>query len=208
MRINRTEHITFRPFPSVCLPTCKSSCLSSTGMSDCSAVEEVLSLQEHCLLYLITHVEDYSPQTLALLPRHLRRALLSSVAPLHLYQLDQTEVASGIDAEAIWRDVNKTMDTFALSLLTDPSTSRQRFINAVFAQVTCRTSNSPSAFFANTVGDLVKMPLELTLFGLLEKRLSTGIAKTFNTEKLLYTSKKMSLITFSSTWTLRFPRKC
>ena len=62
----------------------------------------VLSLQERCLLYLITHVEDYSLQTLALLPRHLRRALLSSVPPLHLYQLDQTEVASGIDTEALW----------------------------------------------------------------------------------------------------------
>ena len=67
--------------------------------SECNVV---LSLQERCLLYLITHVEDYSPQTLALLPKHLRRALLSSVAPLHLYQLDQTAVASGIETKTLW----------------------------------------------------------------------------------------------------------
>ena len=144
-------------------------------MSDCSAVEEILSLQERCLLYLITHVEDYSPQTLALLPRHLRRALLSSVAPLHLIQLDQTEVASGIDTEALWRDVNKTI---GISFLPDPSTSRQRFINAVFAEVTCRTSKSPyDRYRKHTVGNLVKLSLELSLFGLFEKRLSTGIVE-------------------------------
>ena len=150
-------------------------------MSDCSAVEEVLSLQEHCLLYLITHVEDYSPQTLALLPRHLRRALLSSVAPLHLYQLDQTEVANGIDTEAIWRDVNETLSTLNRY---HGNISRQRFINAVFAKVTCRTSKSPryciklrDRYGKHTVGNLVKLSLELHLFGLFEKRLSTGIAK-------------------------------
>ena len=144
-------------------------------MSDCSAVEEVLSLQERCLLYLITHVEDYSPQTLALLPRHLRRALLSSVAPLHLYQLDQTEVASGIDTKALWRDVNETLGTFNTY---HASTSRQGFINVVFAKVTCGTPKSPfDRYRRQTVGNLVKLSLELHLFGLFEKRLSTGIAK-------------------------------
>ena len=74
-------------------------------MTQDSGTDKFASIQEHCLLYLVTHVEDYSPQTLALLLRHLRQALLSSVAPLHLYQLDHTEVANGISTQTIWEDI-------------------------------------------------------------------------------------------------------
>ena len=121
----------------------------------------VLSLQERCLLYLITHVEDYSPQTLALLPRHLRRALLSSVPPLHLYQL-----ASGIDTEPLWEDVSEAVAPILLD-----SNSREEFAMSVFLNALYRSG----VHLVDEVCDLVT--IEVTLFGLFEKRLSPGIAQ-------------------------------
>ena len=64
------------------------------------------TLEDHCLLYLITHITDFSPETVSLLPPHLRQSLLKSVAPIHLYWLEQTKVAEEIDTEPIWQTFN------------------------------------------------------------------------------------------------------
>ena len=137
-----------------------------------TSTEEFTSLQERCLLHLVTHVEDYSPQTLALLPRHLRRALLSSMAPLHLYQLDQTEVASGIDTEALWNVV------FDLVYRSPGRTEfqetnvdlRKRFVNIVSHEIlydrTARSSNRANA---------EALKLHLNLLGLFEGCLGPGM---------------------------------
>ena len=133
-----------------------------------------LSLQERCLLYLITHVEDYSPQTLALLPRHLRRALLSSVAPLHLYQLDQTAVASGIDTEALWKDGSREDVSNVVSpILDDVINSREDFGRGLFRNATSVFQSGCSLL--DSFCHLVK--IEATLFGLFERRLSPDIAQ-------------------------------
>ena len=136
-----------------------------------TSTEDFTSLQERCLLHLITHVEDYSPQTLALLPRHLRRALLSSVAPLHLYQLDQTEVASGIDTEALWKVV------FDLVYRSPGRTEfqetnadlRKRFVNIVSHEILYdRTARSSRA-------NAEALKLHLNLLGLFKGCLSSGM---------------------------------
>ena len=70
--------------------------------------DEPLSLREQCFLHLVSHVMEYSPQELALLPVHHRHALLRVIAPVHLYRLEQTAVANGIDTDAIWKEIYQT----------------------------------------------------------------------------------------------------
>ena len=67
--------------------------------------DEPLPLREQCFLHLVSHVVEYSPQELALLPVHYRRALLRVIAPVHLYHLEQTAVVNGINTDAIWTEI-------------------------------------------------------------------------------------------------------
>ena len=67
--------------------------------------DEPLPLREQCFLHLVSHVMEYSPQELALLPVHYRRALLRVIAPVHLYHLEQTAVVNGINTDAIWTEI-------------------------------------------------------------------------------------------------------
>ena len=69
--------------------------------------DEPLSLREQCFLHLVCHVMEYSPQELALLPAHYRRALLRAIAPVYLFHLEQTAVAKGIDTDDIWTEINQ-----------------------------------------------------------------------------------------------------
>ena len=130
---------------------------------------EFPSLQERCLLYLITHVEDYSPQTLALLPRHLRRALLSSVAPLHLYQLDRTAVASGIDTEALWKDSGLSN---LPSLSITSTDSRESYVNTVLLNITYELYGMRRKLRNEIFRSL---NIEISMFGLFHSRLSTAM---------------------------------
>ena len=171
--------------------------LVAKAKDDDSTTHDVLSLQERCLLYLITHVEDYSPRTLALLPRHLRRALLSSVAPLHLYRLDHTEVACGIDTEEIWSDVfgqirsiacgqQRLFANFTFKCGTGVEL-REVFINAIFRpllqysplqtlrEIYAIKSVKSSVTIREVVSDALVM--EMALFGLFHSRLSTGMIR-------------------------------
>ena len=66
-----------------------------------------LSLREQSFLHLVIHVMEFSPQELALLPKHQRQILLRTVAPVYLYCLEQTAVADGIDTDAIWNKINQ-----------------------------------------------------------------------------------------------------
>ena len=67
--------------------------------------EGPLPLREQCFLHLVCHVMEYSPQEVALLPVHHRRALLRTIAPVHLYCLEQSAIANGIDTDAIWKEI-------------------------------------------------------------------------------------------------------
>ncbi len=57
---------------------------------------EPLSLEDQCLLHLVCHLEEYPPETLALLPLHLRHRLLVN---LPAADVCQPAVSAGIDME-------------------------------------------------------------------------------------------------------------
>lgn len=62
-------------------------------------------LQHQCILYVISHVHEFPPHELALLPRYIRCHILRRVSALHLFNLEQTIVAEGIDTLQIWREM-------------------------------------------------------------------------------------------------------
>jgi len=66
---------------------------------------EPLSLQEHCFLHIISHLESYPCHELALLPQALATALLRTIAPIHVHQLEKTAVADTIETEHIWEEM-------------------------------------------------------------------------------------------------------
>ncbi len=70
-----------------------------------------LSLQDHCFLHIICHLEQYRPAQLAHLPKHWRRSLLSCIAPAHLLRLEQTAVANGIETNPIWAEMSELTDS-------------------------------------------------------------------------------------------------
>ena len=70
-----------------------------------------LSLQEHCFLHIISHLESYPCHELALLPKHWRQALLRTIAPIHVYQLENTAVADTIETEDIWEEMSHLTDS-------------------------------------------------------------------------------------------------
>ena len=62
-----------------------------------------LSLQDFCLISIISELDSYPIDILAMLPRHLRHHLLSNLPNYDLNRLDHTDVAEGIDTEKIWK---------------------------------------------------------------------------------------------------------
>ena len=66
------------------------------------AVGRPLSLEDCCLAWLVSDLEHYPPELLALLPLRLRHRLLANVPVLDLCQLEHTSVAEGVDVESIW----------------------------------------------------------------------------------------------------------
>ncbi len=63
----------------------------------CTTPSEPLSLEDQCLLHLVCHLEEYLPETLASLPRHLRCRLLHNLPLVDACQLENTAVSAGID---------------------------------------------------------------------------------------------------------------
>ncbi len=69
-------------------------------------VSQPLSLENQCLLHLICHLEEYTPETLASLPLHLRRRLLPNLPAMDICQLEDTAVTDGIDMEvSVWKEL-------------------------------------------------------------------------------------------------------
>jgi len=62
-------------------------------------------LRQQCILYVISHVHEFPPHELALLPRYICCHILRRVSALHLFYLEQTSVAEGIDTLQIWREM-------------------------------------------------------------------------------------------------------
>ena len=74
-----------------------------------------MSLQQHCILYVISHVHEFPPHELALLPRYIRHGLLRQVPTLHLFHLEQTSVAEGINTLQIWREMPNQLPNVVLT---------------------------------------------------------------------------------------------
>ena len=61
-----------------------------------------LSLEDCCLAWLVSDLEHYPPELLALLPLRLRHRLLANVPVLDLCRLEYTSAAEVVDLESIW----------------------------------------------------------------------------------------------------------
>ena len=69
------------------------------------ATADPLSLKDQCLLHMICHLEDYSPDALALLPTRHRRTLLQNLPVVDICRLEGTAVTGGIDMSDVWQSV-------------------------------------------------------------------------------------------------------
>ena len=74
-------------------------------------LQQPLSLQQVSILYVISNLESFPPDMLALLPLKFRRDLLRMLPPADVFQLEQTSVVDGIDMEnEIWKVVYEHYD--------------------------------------------------------------------------------------------------
>ena len=69
--------------------------------------QQPLTLQQHCFLCLLAHLEEFPTATLALLPRRMRHELLFMLPPADILQLEQTSVVEGVDMDEFWEVVGK-----------------------------------------------------------------------------------------------------
>ncbi len=60
-------------------------------------------LQDLCLLAIMSNLDSYQVDLLALLPLQLRQRLLSILPALDLYRLEHTSVAAKVDVNEIWK---------------------------------------------------------------------------------------------------------
>ena len=64
--------------------------------------KEPISLQQLCFVHVILHLEDFPPDSLALLPRRIRRELLFCLPAADLFPIERTSVVEGIEMNEIW----------------------------------------------------------------------------------------------------------
>ena len=65
-----------------------------------------MELQNQCLVYIIAHLDEFTPSSLALLSTRLRCLLLVNLPAVDICQLERTEVVHGIDmCRNVWRNV-------------------------------------------------------------------------------------------------------
>ena len=80
------------------------------------------SLKHQAILYVVGHLEEFSPQSLSLLPVAVRKEILLIIPVVDVQQLESTEFMKEIDLNEIWRSiyemrVPKNMQTALLDLL-------------------------------------------------------------------------------------------
>lgn len=64
-----------------------------------------LSLQQQCFVHLISNLEEFPPDVLALLPLRVRKELFLRLPVADICYLERTAVADGVDMEWIWGDL-------------------------------------------------------------------------------------------------------
>ena len=96
----------------------------------------VLSLQLQCLYFVVGRLEEYSLQTVSLLPSSLRRQLLLRLPVADICRLEEDHLfMSALDPDSIWRGV---FDERLLSLfprlsntLGGHSSAKDRYLSEV-----------------------------------------------------------------------------
>ena len=74
-------------------------------------LQQPLSLQQASILCVVSNLESFPPDILALLPLKFRHDLLLLLPPADVFQLEQTSVVNGIDMEnEIWKEVYERYD--------------------------------------------------------------------------------------------------
>ena len=152
---------------------------------------EFPSLQDHCLCYIVSHLDDYPVEaTLACLPRHLRHTLLVNVAPVHLAWLGKTTVARGIDTVRIWERfvaqhrekgvhkawLNQMRQQEAEAGSEQPGDGpRDAFISFVYSKLFI--TNQWHTFYSLKDLDMYRYPISLFLYGLAEPMVEEGVLK-------------------------------
>ena len=63
-----------------------------------------LSLQSHCLQYIILNLEQFPNNSLCLLPLSIRKELLWSLTIADVCSLEKTAFTKGIEMEEYWRE--------------------------------------------------------------------------------------------------------
>ena len=71
----------------------------------CKMESKPLSLQQQCFVHLITNLEEFPPDVLALLPLRVRKELFLRLPVADICYLERTAVADGVDMEWIWGDL-------------------------------------------------------------------------------------------------------
>ena len=163
---------------------------------------EFPSLQDHCLYYLISHLNDYPLEaTLARLPRHLRHTLLLNVAPVHLAWLEKTSVARGIDTGSIWErfvqnrgeGVHKAWIKRAAEGVRVADDARDAYISFVYSKLFVTSQwHSYSSSWQNL--DMCRYPVSLFLYGLSEPVVEDGILQVAQNSPLSLVGAVDSLI--------------
>ena len=79
------------------------------SMAASGRVFSPLSLQQHCLLYVVCRLEEFLPAYLALLPSKMRQELLLSLPALDVCQLEQDPgYSDGLDLDAVWKELYRS----------------------------------------------------------------------------------------------------
>ena len=65
-------------------------------------------LKHQTFLYIIGHLEDFSPKSLALLPVSARKDILSSIPVVDVQRLESTEFMKDINIEETWKNLYET----------------------------------------------------------------------------------------------------
>ena len=68
---------------------------------------EVVSLWWQVLLYIVGHLQEFSPEALSLLPTYLRRWLFLHLPVADVCLLEGTSMSNGLDMDQIWEELYK-----------------------------------------------------------------------------------------------------
>ena len=99
-------------------------------------LSKVLSLWLQILLYVLGHLEEFSPDSLSLLPTSLRKWLFFHLPVADVCILDSTSMAYGIDMNDVWKKLFKNRVLFKTPLMEKHIRSwREYYLDCIWEDV-------------------------------------------------------------------------